>query len=99
MVGGLAGWLARDARNDELAARCSRLDAAVRFELFLPGDKTAVRGAGVIVRHTHSTKPQADGFAVSFTSFRSDGGGRLEGFITNALERRSRTSLFPGIGG
>jgi len=75
------------------------VDSAVRFELFLPGDKVAVYGAGVIVRHTSSGKPGDKGFGVSFKTFKGDGASRLETFILAALERRSRAALFPGLGG
>jgi DNA-binding response OmpR family regulator len=79
--------------------RLHPIDARVSFELFLPGDKTAIRGSGVIVRHTASGEVGDDGFAVRFGTFKRDGAERLEAFIESALERRSRTSLFPGIGG
>lgn len=57
--------------------------AEVHFELTLPGDTHAIRGTGIVVRHTFEKRERISGLGIRFAGFEEDGQARLEGYLAN----------------
>ena len=53
----------------------------VEFQLALPGQREALRGKGVVVRHTMPGTEPVQGFAIRFTDFQGNGSNRLKSYL------------------